>query len=119
MEAEEDELTEEAAEEDSNQELDSIKEDFLKSLDEDEDDDEKDNEDEDWSSSKYTDVKKAKKSATVVHCAPIIKAQAKSDFELMRDKKKQVKSWLFFIFNWRDGRNCFNIVKVVNLWPIS
>lgn len=89
VEAEEDELTEEAAEEDSNQELDSIKEDFLKSLDEDEDDDEKDNEDEDWSSSKYTDVKKAKKSATVVHCAPIIKAQAKSDFELMRDKKKQ------------------------------
>ena len=89
MEAEEDEHTEEAVEEDSNQELDSIKEDFLKSLDEDDEDDK------DWAASKYSDVRKVKKSATVVHCAPFIKAQAKSAFELVRDQKKQARSWLF------------------------
>ncbi|XP_023331732.1 cell division cycle-associated 7-like protein [Eurytemora carolleeae] len=88
VEAEEDEHTEEAVDEDSNQELDSIKEDFLKSLDED-DDEGDDEDDKDWAASKYTDVQKVKKSATVVHCAPIIKAQAKSAFELVRDKKKQ------------------------------
>lgn len=91
MEAEEDEHTEEAVDEDSNQELDSIKEDFLKSLDED-DDEGDDEDDKDWAASKYTDVQKVKKSATVVHCAPIIKAQAKSAFELVRDQKKQARS---------------------------
>ena len=60
-------FTKEAVEEGSNQELDSIKEGFLKSLNGDEDDEEKE-----WAISKYTDVKKAKKFSTVLHCLPFI-----------------------------------------------
>ena len=60
-------FTKEAVEEGSNQELDSIKEGFLKSLNGDEDDEEKE-----WAISKYTDVKKAKKPSTVLHCLPFI-----------------------------------------------
>ena len=60
-------FTKEAVEEGSNQELDSIKEGFLKSLNGDEVDEEKER-----AISKYTDVKKAKKSSTVLHCLPFI-----------------------------------------------
>ena len=54
-------------EEGSKQELDSIKKGFLKSLNSDEDDEEKE-----CAIAKYTDVKKAKKSSTVLHCIPFI-----------------------------------------------
>ncbi len=71
-------FTKEAVEEGSNQELDSIKEGFLKSLNGDEVDEEKEG-----AISKYTDVKKAKKCSALSSFYQY--TWANSNYELLHD----------------------------------
>ena len=84
-------FSKEAMEEGSKQELDSIKKGFLKSLNSDEDDEEKE-----CAIAKYTDVKKAKKSSTVLHCIPFINTPgltAIMRYCMIRKNKVMEKTW--------------------------